>query len=42
MSQWYFVIAAYAVTLVGTSALLFSSMRAMRLAERRAEEILGT
>ncbi len=42
MNQWHFVIAAYVITLVGTATLLFSSMRAMRLAERRAEEILGT
>lgn len=41
MNQWHFVIAAYAITLVGTLGLLLWSMRAMRLAERRAEEILG-
>lgn len=41
MNQWLFVIAAYAITLVGTIGLLLISIRAMRVAERRADEIIG-
>lgn len=41
MTQWPFVIAAYAVTLLGTLGLLLWSILAMRAAERRADEILG-
>lgn len=34
MSQWAFVAAAYAVTLVGAGALALASWAAMRKAER--------
>ncbi|MDX3900449.1 MAG: hypothetical protein QHC40_08075 [Sphingobium sp.] len=37
--QWTFVIAAYALTLLGTTGVTFASWRAMRRAERRAAEL---
>jgi len=37
--QWDFVIAAYAVTALGTLALIVHSWLAMRRAERRAEAL---
>ena len=37
MNQWPFVIAAYAVTGLGTAALLLASFVRMRRAERAAE-----
>ncbi|QNM83261.1 heme exporter protein CcmD [Sphingomonas sabuli] len=36
MNHWSFVIAAYAVALVGTAVLLIASWRAMRAAEAKA------
>ena len=41
MNQWAFVIAAYAVTLGGTGALLTWSLLAMRRAEASAERLRG-
>ena len=38
MSHWSFVIAAYAITLGATAVLLLQSWRAMRRAERAAED----
>lgn len=38
MTPWPFVIAAYAVTLVGAIALVGQSWAAMRAAERRAAD----
>jgi hypothetical protein len=37
--QWHFVIAAYALTAVGTLAVLLHSWLAMRSAERRTTDI---
>lgn len=39
MSHWTFVIAAYAVTLVATAALLVWSSASMHRAEAAAEEL---
>ena len=39
MSHWSFVIAAYAVCIVATLALLLSAFAAMRRAEARVEEL---
>jgi hypothetical protein len=39
MNHWWFVIAAYAVALVATAALLFWSYRSMRSAEAAAEQL---
>ena len=39
MSHWPFVIAAYLLTFGGTAVLTFSSYRAMRRAEARAEAV---
>ncbi len=39
MSQWDYVILAYAVTLVGVAALAIASFRAMRRAEKRVSEL---
>jgi hypothetical protein len=39
MNQWSFVIAAYAVAVVGTAALLAWAFVAMRAAEVRAESL---
>jgi hypothetical protein len=39
MSQWPFVIAAYAVAAVGTVSLFVASLVAMRKAERAAESL---
>lgn len=36
-SQWHFVIAAYAVTAVGTFGVLLASWSAMRRAERAVD-----
>ncbi|CCW18040.1 hypothetical protein EBBID32_23900 [Sphingobium indicum BiD32] len=41
MHQWTFVIAAYAVTLLGTAAVSLISRRAMRRAEAQAEALAG-
>ena len=38
LDQWNFVIAAYAVTIAGTLALIGWSWLAMRLAERRRDK----
>jgi hypothetical protein len=38
LDQWNFVIAAYAVTVIGTLALVAWSWLAMRAAERRREQ----
>ena len=37
MNQWFFVTAAYAVTIVGTVGLVLASFVAMRRAESGAE-----
>jgi hypothetical protein len=37
MNRWAFVIAAYAIALIGTLALVLWSYAAMRRAERAAE-----
>ena len=39
LDQWDFVIAAYAVGLVGTIAMIIWSWMAMRRAERRRDEV---
>ena len=39
MNQWSFVIAAYALVLTGTAALIAASWRAMRRAEVAAEAV---
>jgi threonine/homoserine/homoserine lactone efflux protein len=39
MNPWPFVIAAYAVSIAGTAALCWSSWRAMRRAEKRADQM---
>jgi hypothetical protein len=39
MNQWAFVIAAYAVTLLGTTVVSIASWRAMRSAEQRADQL---
>ncbi len=39
MNHWAFVIAAYAVTLLATAALLVWSFTSMRKAEAAAEEL---
>jgi uncharacterized DUF497 family protein len=41
VNQWSFVIAAYAVTLLGTAAVSLISLRAMRRAEAQAETLVG-
>ena len=38
LDQWTYVIAAYAVTVIGTLALVAWSWLAMRAAERRREQ----
>ena len=37
MNHWPFIIAAYGVTVAGVLGLSFTSWRAMRVAERRAD-----
>lgn len=39
MNQWPFVLAAYAVAVVGTLAMTLASFVQMRKAERAAEEL---
>ncbi|HET9811695.1 MAG TPA: hypothetical protein VFP53_08375 [Sphingomicrobium sp.] len=39
MNQWAFVIAAYAVALAGTAALLIGSLASMRRSEAEAERL---
>jgi hypothetical protein len=39
MNRWVFVIAAYAIALIGTLALTWWSYAAMRRAERDAEAL---
>ena len=39
MNPWPFVIAAYALTLLATAALVVSSWRSMRKAEAAAEQL---
>ena len=39
MNPWPFVIAAYALTLIGTAALALSSWAAMRRAEAQAAKL---
>jgi hypothetical protein len=41
MNQWAFVIAAYAVTLLGTAIVSIASYCAMRAAEAKANELGG-
>jgi hypothetical protein len=37
--QWYFVAAAYVLTLLGTGAVIWGSWRSMRQAESRAQAL---
>lgn len=37
MQAWSFIVAAYAVTFVGTGGVAFAAWRAMRRAEAQAE-----
>jgi len=39
MNPWPFVIAAYGIALGGTALLLFWAMRAMRKAEKQADNL---
>ena len=39
MSHWPFVLAAYAIVVIGTIAVTLGSLVAMRRAERRAEAL---
>jgi len=41
MNQWAFVIAAYAVALGATAALLLQSFATMRKAEEQADKLRG-
>lgn len=41
LAQWDYVIAAYAVMIIGTLALLGWSLRAMRRAEARKDKARG-
>ena len=41
MSHWTFIVAAYALTLVGTGAVTWWSWIAMRSAERDVEALRG-
>ena len=41
MNQWAFVIAAYAVTVAATAALLVYALVSMRRAEADAEQLRG-
>lgn len=41
LNHWSFVIAAYAITLAGTAALISTSLRAMRRAEAKRDEARG-
>lgn len=42
MNHWAFIAAAYAVTLGGLGSAITLSWTAMRRAEARAEEVLGS
>lgn len=42
MTQWHFVIAAYVLTALGTTAVLAHSWLRMRSAERRADALRGS
>jgi len=37
MNHWAFIIAAYAITLIGAAGVTLQSLRRMRAAEKRAE-----
>jgi len=39
VNHWPFIIAAYVLTALGTAGLSWASWRAMRAAERRADDI---
>ncbi len=39
MNQWAFVVAAYAVTVLGVGGLVAASWLSMRRAERRLDEL---
>ena len=41
MNHWPFILAAYALTIVGTAALALASWGAMRRAERAAASLVG-
>jgi hypothetical protein len=41
MNHWPFIIAAYAITIVGTGGMTLWSLIAMRRAEARANEVTG-
>ena len=41
MNHWAFIIAAYAVTAIGTIGLVWASWAAMRRAERQADALKG-
>jgi hypothetical protein len=39
MNHWPFIVAAYAITIGGTAAVLVASLLRMRRAERRADAL---
>lgn len=41
MNHWPFIIAAYAITILGTGGMAIWSLIAMRRAEARADEVTG-
>ncbi|QAY79127.1 heme exporter protein CcmD [Sphingosinicella sp. BN140058] len=41
MSHWTFILAAYALTAIGTIGLVWSSWAAMRRAERQVDALRG-
>jgi hypothetical protein len=41
MNPWPFVVAAYAVALIGTAGLLLASFTGMRRAEAEADRVRG-
>jgi len=41
MNHWPFIIAAYAITILGTGGMTLWSLIAMRQAEARADEVTG-
>ena len=39
MNHWAFIIAAYAITLIGAAGVTVQSLRRMRAAEKRADAL---
>ncbi|WP_156397256.1 MULTISPECIES: heme exporter protein CcmD [unclassified Sphingomonas] len=39
MNHWPFIVAAYAITIIGTAGVLVASFVRMRRAERRADSL---